>query len=290
MCSRTVLWGCLAAAVAATAAAHDVVLVTGDVLHGEVAQHTTQQLVLDHPVLGKLIIPADKIKRVTPAVAITPPSPWTRQLEAGVSGASGNATTSNSRVALVAVRQTDRSKLTLDASHNYASSNHRSSKDKFTAGLLHDWLVPESPWFAFASARVDADQFQSWDQRIAGHAGVGRQVVDRAHVKGNLRGGLGAAKERGSDDEELRPEALLGGELAWQISERQKLTAATRLYPDLADAGEFRALSNLAWTIAIDRAEGLSLKLGLEHEYQSQADPGNDSSDFRYISAIVLQF
>lgn len=287
------LWGCLIAAVAATAGAHDVVLVTGDVLHGEVAQHTAEQLVLDHPVLGKLAIPADKIKRVTPAVTITPPpppKPWTRQLEAGVSGTRGNSTTSNSRVAIVAVRKTARHELKLDAAHYFASSNRRTTKSKFTAGILNDWLKTDSPWLYFAGARVDQDEFQSWDRRISGHVGTGRKVLDGPSLKGKVRVGAGAAKEWGSNDDTIRPEAMLGGEIAWAVSERQKIAAATTLFPDLGDPGEFRALTTLEWATDIDRVQGLVLKLGLEHEYQTQTDPGVENGDLRFHSSLVLKF
>ncbi len=296
MAHRLRLATCLVAAAAAAAHAQEVVLTTGDVLHGKVAAHTTEQLVLEHPVLGTLEIPAASVLRVTPGVPITqppaapPPKLWARELAAGISGARGNSDTTDARIGIVATRKTDRTALKLDAAYYYGSANAASNKNKLTAGLLHDWLRPGSPWLYFAKARWDLDQFQSWDCRISGHGGAGYRLVEREGLSAKLRLGAGASKEWGSDDDGLRPEALLGGEVAWRISERQKLGAGTTLYPDLSDAGELRALSTVNWDIALERADGLQLRLGLEHEYQSIVDAGNDHSDLRLLTSLVFRF
>jgi len=287
---------CVFTACVAAAMADELRLSTGEVLRGAVVERTVDEVVFDHPVLGKLKIPADKVTSLKTAVPVTvpppppPPKVWASQIEAGFNGTRGNSTTTASHLAILAVRKTKLHALKLDAAHYYSSSNRRSTKNKFTAGLLKDWFLPDSPWLAFASARYDKDKFESWDHRLAGHAGMGHQVIQRPDLNAKLRFGVGAAKEWGSDDDSVRPEALAGGELEWQVNERQKFATGTTIYPDLSDAGEFRSLSYANWTVDIDRADGLSLKFGVEHEYQSVVDDDADNTDWRFFSALVFKY
>ena len=130
--SAAALFCCLA-----KASADEVILHSGDRLTGQIFERNEQSLVLQHPALGQLTIPADQVKSasvdVEPAPAeeslVESPPPaepdsstltprffqnWDSQLEMGLAGASGNSKYTNFRVGLLAQREDDFSKWKFD--------------------------------------------------------------------------------------------------------------------------------------------------------------------------------
>ena len=90
--------------------------------------------------------------------------------------------------------------------------------------------------------------------------------------------------------EDLRLEGLLGADLAWRITDRQSLEAWTRFHPDLGNASEFRAVSSISWSWLVNDEAKMSLHTGVEHEYQSVVDPGNDHNDWRIVAGLQFDF
>ncbi len=305
-------------------------LVNGDVLHVQVIEEADDHVVVDHPVLGRLTIPRASIAQIVrqeegspdspgdgkhpdevtrdpappgveaptepenqAAPALPPPPtpvPWKVSLELGFTGTQGNTETTDIRLALLAGRETTEARIALDTSYLYGETSGDRRLNRFTAGGRHDWLFPESRWFIFAQARYDYDEFQSWEQRVTGGAGVGYEFVKNDTVRLMGRAGLGAVWEIGSEDDGIEPEAILGLDFGWQITSRQRLGATTTFYPNLGDLGEFRIVSSADWTIQLDQASGIDLKLGVAHEHQSRVDPGRERDDIKVFGSIVIRF
>ncbi len=216
---------------------------------------------------------------------------WDFRFRLGAGASTGNSESVNINIAFTAKRETDETKLALDARYYYASAEGEEAANEFTAGGRHDWLIPESPWFFFADARYDYDEFQSWDQRVQSHVGIGYYFVDTDELKFSVLAGIGAVVEIGSErDPDLFPEALVGADLEWNFTAAQSITASTRFYPDLDDTGEFRNVNALAWEAKIDEADGLSVTVVLEHEHQSNTDPGVKNNDLKVFAGIIFDF
>jgi len=346
---------CIAVAMPVAARADEIELASGDQLKGKVVQMTDQHIVLEHPVLGRLKIDAEKVKSVTlygplsvdpeaeaapaaeapavqaeapavqaeapavqtkaPAVPaeapqaeapeattdlqpMTPDSAtwltqlhdWNAQLEIGVNGSQGNSETADLRIAAKAGNETESRRWAFDTAYFYSASNGEATRSDFTLGFVNDWLFKDSPWFVFASGRVDFDDFQDWDYRANAAAGVGYELIDTDTLTVRLRGGAGAVKEFESDDEDVRPEGNVGGELKWQITPRQTFAAAVTAYPSFDEFGEVRVRASADWTLKVDQADGVSLKVGVVDEYDSLADGDTDKNDFKYYGALVVDF
>jgi hypothetical protein len=58
----------------------------------------------------------------------------------------------------------------------------------------------------------------------------------------------------------------------------------------LDEPGEFRSVSTAEWVIALGKADGLSFKLGLENEYESDVGRDTESNDLSYYGALVFDF
>ncbi|UCD76675.1 MAG: DUF481 domain-containing protein [Phycisphaerales bacterium] len=286
----------------------EVVLAGGDTLSGKVVQHTADAVVLDHAVLGRMTIPAIEIQSIVDSADRTGPyaelqeeaaeavaeaempKEWKSRFELALGGSFGNTDSQAFRTGVVSKRESESDRTALDASYFYGASDGDRTDNRFTAGILHDWLFPESPWFLFADGRYDYDEFKSWEHRISAHIGPGYELIKKEDFTLNLRAGIGVVKEFGSDNDDFRPEAMFGGDFAWQISERQSLEGSTMIYPDLDDTGEFRTFSRLNWAMLVDPDSNMSLTAGLEHEYQSKVDPGVDENDLRIFAGLMFDF
>jgi len=215
---------------------------------------------------------------------------WDTKLTVGLSVSSGNTEQIGFASAIVSTRKTESSALTLDAGYFYANEDGDKTENKFTAGLLHDWLFKNSPWLLFADARYDFDEFKSFDHRVSAHGGVGYKVIDKEKVRLTLRAGAGFAKEFGSDRNEIIPEALAGVDFFWQIAENQRFEASHRFFPDLIEGGEFRTLTSAGWNLQIAKDDGLSFSVNLLHEYQSDVDEGIENSDLKLFAGLTYDF
>lgn len=300
-----------------TLLADTVELVTGDLLHGTVAQHDETIVVIEHPVLGRIELPADQVKAVmlasdapTPdaaevpavpaaAVAEAAPAPhplsnkllpgWDKHFELGFTGTDGNTQTSSVSVGFAALRENDeeRTKLALSVFRNEDDGTR--TRNEATGELLHDWLMPGSPWFKFINAKLEYDEFRDWETRASAFVGVGKQIIDSDKDSLIGRAGIGGSYEYGTVNEPVL-EALLGLEWVHTISDKQTLSAYVTFFPDLDEFGESRTLAGAAWTIAIDEADGLSLKLGIDNEYESTTEGTAKHNDVKYYGALVFDF
>ncbi len=271
------------------------------------------------PLSEKKAAPAQTPPRVTPQAAeadVTPPAVtpttttttptapaaprWKSHFELGFSGSAGVTEDTYLRIALNTAFKNDTRSLTFDSSYFLSTSNGDRSDNKATAGVLAQWNVGASRWSYFAQGRYDFDEFQSWEHRATAGGGVGYlladvtglddagQPVDVLMLTGRL--GFGGRKEFGSLNEDLQTEGIIGADLTWRISQRQHLSTQLTFFPDLDDTGEFRAVTKAQWWLKLDSLEGLSFKLGLDFEHQSQTDPDISPNDVTVYGTLVLDF
>ena len=212
------------------------------------------------------------------------------QLELGLNGSEGNTDEMDLRAAFKAGKTDDRTRWKLDTAYNLSKTNNERTTNDATVGLVNDWLLPDSKWFYFAQGRFDYDEFQDWERRVSGSGGLGYQFIknDTWDVLGRFGGGV--TKNFGDVDDDLNPEGQIGGEMTWRISKLQTLGARTTVFPNLDDHGESRIISAAEWTMQLDRFEGLSFKLGLENEYESETSDDSDHNDLTYYGALVISF
>ena len=123
-----------------------------------------------------------------------------------------------------------------------------------------------------------------------GHGGIGYKWIEEAEFKATLRGGLGVSKEWGSEDQDIRPEALVGISIDWSISDKQSIDFVSTIFPDLEETGEFRLVTTANWSLMMDEQANMSLTAGVFHEYQSDVDPGIDKSDVKIFAGLQFDF
>ncbi len=266
-------------------------LANGDKIDATVVEETDKTIVVEHPQLGKIVIQRDSLKPPTP------PNPglfgtrvlagWDRNFGAGFSGSSGNSSDASFNASLALARATDRYRAAFDTSYFFASQQSLQTTNEFFANYQHDFLFGDSPFYAFAQGRYQYDEFQAWENRISGSGGLGYTILSRNNM--NLRGELGAGFSRSWGTEPgWKPEGVVGLVFDWTPIEGQKLTADVTYFPDLENFSEYRILANAAYVVAITQLDGLSLKLGIKEEYDSD-QPGKNNN-LKYFGNLVYDF
>lgn len=302
------------------ARADTVRLSTGETLTVEILETTEETIRIRHAVLGEVTLPRSAVEIVpapeagtppqsesvteteaappqsaeqAPASVEPPPPPpkeWKFKFTLAGAAATGNSESANLATIFTATRENPHIRTIFDTGFFYASSDSVTSATRFTAGARNDWLNPESRWFYFADGRYDFDDYQSWDHRASGHVGIGYRLVTPPPFRLNALAGIGLIKEWGSTNDDIRPEGLLGIEGEWAIAEKQSLKFDSTLFPDLSDLGEYRWVNNVGWSLLLDEKNKLSLTAGLQHEYQSQVDPGRKHNDLRVYAGVDWEF
>lgn len=215
---------------------------------------------------------------------------WDRQFEVGLRGSSGNSDRLNFDAGLSLRREDDKGIFNFDTSYIYAQDDGTDTANRFDANLRNEWKLDNPRWTIFAQGSYILDEFQDWDYRVSGGAGVGYLLIDEEDTSLQLRAGVGASREFGDmADEDVVPELILGADLRHAFSDSNRLLASTEVFPSLSDFGEFRSISSAAWEMDIDSADGLSFRVGVEHRYESQVEDA-EKSDFDYFARLVYSF
>lgn len=215
---------------------------------------------------------------------------WDNSFTAGFSGAGGNSTNLNVFLALDSKFENEEHRNHLGAKFFLAETDSDRSDENIEIFGNADFLLPDEKWFWFMNSSYEYDRFRDWKQRVTGFVGVGYELISEEDFELALRAGVGTTKEF-SGARDFRPEALIGLDLIkWQITKNQVLTASTTYYPDLEDLEEGRLVSKAEWSWDVSAENNLSLKLGIENEYESEVQQGSEHSDTRYYGAVSMSF
>lgn len=187
-------------------------------------------------------------------------------------------------------RERPDTKAEFDVSYYRKVSDDALTDHKITAGYVHDWLDPESVWFWFALARYDYDEFESWRQRANAQIGPGYHLIASDDRMLDIRLGLGARREWGSENDGAKAEGLVGADFRWKITDSQTCTFAPYFFPVVGDLDDYRARITGEWSFLFSKEMLLSFLVGTLYEYQSIVDPGNTHGDLRVYLGLRYGF
>ena len=290
--------------------AETIVLKNGDQLKGKVISSSEEELLFQHPSLGKLTISQsqiaeiksdDKIQEVSMVKEAIKPEEktdtgffntgwltnWKRELSIGISGSAGKAETSKAMIDFIANYEDTEARWSHKTIYYRNESDGDLSDHSLAASLNRDWLLPNSPQFYFLGGQFDLDEFKDWDERIGVNAGIGYEFIETDDFRLLGRLGLGVTKTFGGTREETNLETLIGMQIDWKLNSDQTLSLTNTLYPNLTDTGEFRNLTSLDWKMSLNKEKKYGLKLGLANEYDSLSET-DEKNDFKYTFSFLM--
>jgi putative salt-induced outer membrane protein YdiY len=262
----------------------------GDVLTGEVIERNDEQIVLEHPVLGRLAIPVEQITPRSLHVGIAGTrflQGWDKEVDIGVAGSEGD-TDEADVIGGAALDYEDERKLwRLDARYALSYSENEIDDHNARATALRDWLFPGSRWLAFSYTAYDYDDFEAWEHRLTTGAGPGYRIIPKGPPFDlTLRTGPFLTYEFG-DEDDARPEYGLGFFANWKINEGTELRAHEVYYQTL-DELEFRNITGVELKLRLVAARGISLKLGVDNEYDSSSEDSKNNLKYRSTFSFDL--
>lgn len=287
---------------AGSALAGTVTLTNDDTVTGTVTGQTDDTVTVDHPDLGVLSIPAANIAGVeleeTDPIYVDPPVPtwfvgWDKTISAGLTGSDGNTDSLNVYASFDTGYENKTDRWDINADVFYSENEGINTTNYYQAEITKDWLVPGERHFYWAQGKYENDRFTGWEERTSGYVGLGYEFITKDDPQDYTligRLGVGGAYEAGVINE-FTPELFLGLEGEWTIDDDSALQYYTYFYPSLDPAfSDFRNTSGVAYQVSVDKAKGLSLKVGAENQYNSAAAPGTEENDLKYYLALVVDF
>jgi len=247
-----------------------------------------------HAWVGLLILVACAVsfgQAMEPA-AEKPAPAWKSEAELGFSGSRGNTSSDDLRAAVTSKMQAERNRISLDAKFSQSSADGEETRNDFTAGIVHDWLMPGSPWFVFAQGRYDHDEFQSWDHRFSAHAGPGYELVRTSVLDLTVRAGAGAT-EALNDDKAAEFEGQFEAEVTWRVAKGVELGGKSTYYPSLSGnsfGSPYRWVNSAYCKMRLAGFETMSVKFGVEDEYESDVPAGDRRHDSKLFASVVVAF
>lgn len=288
--------------------ASTITLSSGETMNVTVLERGADSVLVEHPLLGELSIPADALTTVNGEPYEPPPveqiaaqpeeeaaasadAPvWNSSFELGLSGSEGNTENLNFRTAFRTERVIeDVERFSFLSRYKIKTDNGDRSENEWYNSALQEWFLQEHPrWSIFVQGDLEYDEFQDWDVRASIFAGAGYVFIDEDDTKLRGRLGAGGSYEWGGADEEFTPEALLGYDFEHQLNDRSRVVSTGNLYPSLSDGGEFRSYFDAAYEIDMTDDKAWSLRIGMDHKYDSQSNARN--WDLSYYAAVVTKF
>jgi len=252
------------------------------------------------PLLSNVLQAEVQDDELTPEEAAQPTdfwSGWVRNIELGLTGSSGNTENLSIRAVFQTERKTDQLRTKLRARYLYSEDDGEESENEGRLRGENDWLFPGERYFLFSFGVYEFDEFQDWDTRLQLFGGGGYDFLkeralleggqDRASLSGRV--GAGVTREFGGEDDDWVPEGLLGLDFLWEINDRQTFAAGTEVFPSLDDFGEVRTISYANYDILLAEENELTLRLGVEHEYDSDSGDAKEN-DVKYFITILATF
>ena len=280
----------------------------GSRLRGTVVGETDTTYTFDSDQLGQIEVPkASVVELLDPAVALGPPPPgaeappppgllgtgllagWDKSIAIGFTGKTGTTDSLDLYSKFSGDYSDEERRWRVRASYFYGLVEDENTKNEGLANARRDWLWPDEKLFLWGEGRADYNEFKDYRARLGLFTGLGYTFVDRDTLKILSRLGGGASYEFG-DVDDLKPEALASVEADWKLSDRQSLSFINTIFPDLDDVGEYRNFTEASYTIKVETGRGLSVKLGVQNEYDSVTEDDSQHNAFTYFAALQLDF
>jgi putative salt-induced outer membrane protein YdiY len=214
---------------------------------------------------------------------------WTNSAELGMNGSSGNAKSFSFQAGTRFKRKTEINLFDLRLTHNRTVNNGTEKQNN--ALMYHDLdrYFGESRWSAFVKNGLEYDRFKAFDLRYNINVGLGYSWIKRENLTLKGRFGSGTSREFGGPEDRWVMEALFGGDYEHQWNKRNKWIARIDYFPEWADFGNYRIVSDVSWELLWDEIGNLSLKVGAMDRYDSTPG-GRQPNDVTYSMLLLYKF
>ena len=216
---------------------------------------------------------------------------WKFTVEAGLNGTAGRTPVQSFRGLLNANRSTPEMVTTAALGWWYTRSDDVETQQRVQADARNEWPVtPKSSLSYFVAGRTEYDQFQQWDWRLSGQAGLSFTLWKDEKLTLTGRSGFGASREFGAPNPSVHAEFTPSLDLELRINPRNKIFVSVNGALDLENTDGSRANLKAWYECVLDPEHGMSLKLGVEDRYEHSPASFREKHEMDYFAVIVFSF
>jgi putative salt-induced outer membrane protein YdiY len=217
---------------------------------------------------------------------------WNGGANVGFALTRGNSQSKNLSLAFNAVRKTTTDKLTSYANTVYATNDAPGATPRLTAdaiqgGLRYDHdLAPRL--FAFASADFQSDSLQTLNLRSVLGGGLGFHAIKQEATTLDFLGGINYTREDYDAFRRNFAAASIGEEFMHKMHAATVITQSAYVYPNISDAGDYRATFNLGTVTKLSKWLGWQNAIG--DIYVSNPPAGKKQNDLLFTTGLNVSF
>lgn len=217
---------------------------------------------------------------------------WSGDVFIGYNKVSGNTDKGSGSLSAQAIKELDKSKITLKANAFYSESDSKKDGQKYDA--LANYSLDfgrEERWFNFYQVFIDHDYFADISYRITPALGLGYHLYRLEDLIWDIDAGVGYRITRHrmnkAADEEV-PVALFHTFVKKKVFDNAFFSEDLTVYPGLKTSAGIIIRSETAFTNPLN--EKLALELKYIFDYNSEPAAGKKSADAQFIAGIKYKF
>ena len=205
---------------------------------------------------------------------------WTQRLELGARFRDGNSEEDFIEVGSKLERTDSDRMMGFEFGGQYARTNGQPTANRWFGNVTID-LSREGNWILFMANRNEFDEFENLDYRGTVAGGLGYRFFNEKTRRIIVRLGPGVTYQKFHAPKVIRttPDLLAEVEFRWPLFGRAQFEQKTTVTPSLDDFQVFRLQSNYGIVVQLGEDERWSLKLGLQHDYNSRPNVNTKTSD-----------
>jgi len=213
---------------------------------------------------------------------------WTKSVELGLNGQTGNSESNSLRVGAKVKRNGDHTVFSAEFKHLRTSDEEKITQNNAFFKQRLDWpLTIHKNWSVFEKTDLEYDEFKAFDLRLVFNSGLSFKPYKTDRTDWTISSGAGFSREYGGPDNTYVPEGSLGSSINHDVTESQALSLEFDFYPALDSDGSYRHVTDASYRISLDH--GLSLKLSAVNRYDSTPN-GRKPNDLDYAALLLWQF
>ena len=282
----------------------EVYLKNKDRITGEIIKENSETISLETKTIGIVSIKKDDIERIKRTnkkkekVVLSqekekaPEVIWKKEISAGYNATRGNTEDDQFASSIfINMNRTKKDEITLKGNMFVSTVDDETNAQTWYTMARYAFSFGKSKhWYNFYRTELDHDKFAKIDYRLTPAAGIGYWFFDNPDLKLMAEIGGGVEHTEYNNETENSDEMVLIPRTYYEQDFFGFFTLVNNLYfyPLITDWGEYRLRSESS--VIIPGAHGLSVKLSLVNDYNSNPAEGAKKHDKRFISSLVYGF
>lgn len=150
------------------------------------------------------------------------------------------------------------------------------------------WFLPDSPWQWFLQGTWQYDQFETWAHRVSPYTGVGLSVIDNEQARLTLKGGGGATWEYGPVG--TRPQAIFEADGRLAVTDLAAMKGYASIAPNVRAIDDYLATLKLVLELRLDASSPMAINVGVRNIYDSTPGAGATHNDLKLWTGLDWTF